>query len=241
LPGHDSTNGHRENLLLSILVPSERERLREYLEPVHLAYGQTLYERGEPMSHVYFPTGGVMSILVRCETDEVETATIGREGMIGVSAFLGAERAPTRAVCQIEGGALRMGTRDFARESRVTDGLSRILHRYVDALLHQVAQAAACNRLHSIEARACRWLLMTHDRVGADRFPLTQDLWARMLGVRRASVNVAAGMLHQAGCIRYSRGVMSVVDRTRLEGASCPCYQAIRREFEWLEPAARGA
>jgi CRP-like cAMP-binding protein len=240
LPGHDSMNGSRENLLLSGLVSSERERLDEYLEPVRLTLGHTLYERDEIIQHVYFPTGGVMSILVPMpDTDPVEIATIGREGMIGLPVFLGAERAPTRAVCHIEGDALRMRARDFARESRATEGFARILHRYADALLHQIAQAAACNRVHSIEARACRWLLMTHDRVGADRFPLTQDLWARMLGVRRASVNVAAGMLHQQGVIRYSRGVISVIDRPGLEGAACPCYQAIRRQFEWLQPASR--
>src|SRR5262245_37763047 len=206
LPASPSTNGARENLLLSSLVPSERRRLDEFLEPVHLGFGQTLYERDEPIQDVYFPAGGVVSVLIPMSDGHgVEVATVGREGMIGISAFLGAERAPTRSICQIEGDALRMRARDFTRESMVTDGFARVLRRYVDALLHQVAQSAACNRLHPIEARACRWLLMTHDRVGADRFPLTQDLWARMLGVRRASVNVAAGMLYQAGIIRYSR------------------------------------
>jgi CRP-like cAMP-binding protein len=163
-----------------------------------------------------------------------EVGTIGNEGMAGLPVFLGAETTPTLAFQQVPGEALRMRVDAFREEVRNDGALTRVLHRYTQALLTQVAQAAACNRLHSIGQRCACWLLMTQDRVGTDEFELTHEFLGQMLGVRRATVTEVAGTLQEAGLITYSRGKITVLDCQGLEAASCECYQVIREEFNRL-------
>jgi CRP-like cAMP-binding protein len=164
----------------------------------------------------------------------VEFGTVGNEGMIGLPLFLGADRSPHRAFTQVPGDALRMRAEDFREEMGRQGQLAGLLRRYNQALMNQMAYSVACNRLHSVEERMCRWLLMTHDRVGADRFPMTQEFLAQMLGVRRPSVTVVAGVLQKAGLIAYARGWVVILDRAGLEAASCECYRVVRDDFERL-------
>jgi CRP-like cAMP-binding protein len=225
-----------ENRLLRSLPAEEYAQLAEYLEPVQLVAGQMLWEPGAVIHSVYFPRTCVLSILLPL-TDEppVEAATIGREGLLGTPVVLGVRVTNASALAQVPGTAVRIDAEHFVSSVRELDGiLFPLLMRYAQALQEQTAQSVACNRRHSIEERCARWLLMTHDRVGEDRFPLTQEFLAFMLGVRRASVTVAAGMLQQAGLIRYQRGRIAVLDRERLEDASCECYAVVRRTYDEL-------
>ena len=164
----------------------------------------------------------------------VEIATVGREGMVGISLFLETATVAWRAFGQVPGKALRIRAETFREEVDRNGALVRLLKRYTQALLSQVAQSSACNCVHTIEQRCARWLLQTHDRVGSDHYPLTQEFLAQMLGMRRSSVSQAAGGLQKAGLIRYVRGRITVLDRAGLEAASCECYAIIRREFERL-------
>jgi CRP-like cAMP-binding protein len=223
------------NRLLAALPSAYHERLAPKLEPVRLGFKQPLYEPHVPIEHVYFPTNGIVSLLTVLEDGgPIEVGTVGNEGMAGLPVFLGADAIPGRALCQIPGEALRLEARVLKDEVRRDGPLLSLLHRYTLALFTQVAQTAACNRTHSVEERCARWLLMTQDRVGTDRFPLTQEFMAQMLGVRRATVNVAAGMLQKAGFITYTRGRITVLDRPGLESASCECYAVIKGEFDRL-------
>lgn len=225
------SQGAEQNWLLRALPAESYERLRPHLEPVQLSTKQTLWEPHAPIRSVYFPQSCVLSLIVILEEEvPVEAATIGREGMAGIPVALGAESTSAKALAQVPGDAVRMPSSTF-REALAQDGaLSGLVLRYAQALHEQTSQSVACNRRHSMEERCARWLLLTHDRVGADHFPLTQEFLAVMLGVRRASVTVAAGMLQQAGLIRYSRGKITVLDRARLQDASCECYRAVREQ-----------
>lgn len=177
-----------------------------------------------------------MSLVIEMQNGgTVEVGTVGNEGMVGTPVFLGAERSPTKAFCQVPGECSRMPTAAFKKELAEADGILRqLISRYAQAMINQISQSVACNHLHSVEERTCRWLLMTHDRVGSDDFLLTQEFLAQMLGVRRSSVTVAAGLLEKAGLITYKRGRITVLDRERLEQASCECYQVVRREYDRL-------
>lgn len=224
-----------ENRLLSALPPAAIERLRPHLEPVALAFRQRLYEPNRPLAYVYFPCSGVCSLVLTLEGGAtIEIATVGNEGMVGLPVFLGAGTIPGEAFCQVAGQALRLPTEILRRETTGGGPLHDLLQRYTQGLINEIAQTAACNRGHSIDERCARWLLMTHDRVGSDRFPLTQELLAQMLGVRRAGVNAAASILQKAGFIRYSRGVITVTDRPGLESAACECYRVVHDEYERL-------
>ena len=223
------------NRLLASLPAAADAHLRPRLEHVTLALKQVLSEPGEPIRHVYFPTTAVVSLLTVLDGGKaLETATVGNEGMVGLPLFLGADRTPGRAVCQVAGAALRLPAASFRTAVAAGGPLHERLHRYTQALFTQVSQVVACNPVHVIEARCARWLLTTHDRVGADRFPLTQEFLSQMLGVRRATVTVAAGRLQRAGLIRYRRGVATVVDRPGLEAAACECYRVVADEFRRL-------
>ncbi len=227
----------RENRLLAMLPHEALTRLQSHLEPVDLTFKQTVYPPNTPISHVYFPCNSVFSLILTLEGGAVvEVATIGNEGMLGVPAFLGAGSTPGEVFCQIPGQALRLPTEILVQETATGGPLHDLLQRYTQALIDQISQSAACNRAHAIDERCARWLLMTHDRVGAERFPLTQEFMAQMLGVRRAGVSAAAGILQKAGFIRYSRGVITVTDRPGLESAACTCYRVVRDEFERLLP-----
>jgi CRP-like cAMP-binding protein len=225
-----------QNRLLAALPAHEYERLRPHLERTSLGIKESLYEANQPISSVYFPCNVVISLLTVMEDGAaVEVGTIGNEGMVGLPIVLGTETFPGKAFCQIPGAAMRMEAQQAFREEIRRDGpLQDLVRRYTHTLFTQVAQSAACNRLHSIEERCARWLLMAHDRVGADEFALTQEFLSQMLGVRRPSVSIAAGMLQKAGFIRYRRGKIAVLDRPGLESASCECYQVIRQEFDRL-------
>ena len=231
----DPRAGER-NGLLRALPADEYARLLPLLEPVELGARHVIWQAEAPIRSVYFPRSCVLSLLTPVEhEDPVESATVGREGMAGTPVVLGARTTTVQAIAQVAGEAVRMDAERFVAWLREEDGvLFPLLLRYAQALQEQTAQSVACNRRHGIDERCARWLLMTRDRVGADQFSLTHDFLAFMLGVRRASVTVAAGMLQQAGLIRYSRGKVEILDRERLELASCECYGLIRRKYEQL-------
>ena len=235
----------RTNRLLALLDDASLAVAAPHLQPVQLALDDTLYDELQPMDHAWFPAGCVLSMLAaRAAADtSIEVATIGREGMLGVPLFLGAELSPGRVFAQIEGGAWRMGAADLLRLVRERPAVAQVLQRYTHALLVQIAQGVACNRVHAVEQRCARWLLQTHDRVPGDSFDLTQEFLAHMLGERRAAVNQAATRLQQASLIRYRRGRIEVVDRPGLERAACGCYGVIRDQYARMleEPVTRTA
>jgi CRP-like cAMP-binding protein len=221
--------------LLAALPPSERERLLPSTDVVELAGGQALHERGEPIQWLYFPVTAVVSVVSQLADGHlVEVYTVGCEGVVGLPVALGGESTPFRATVEVPGLARRIAARVVREETSRGGPLKTLLDRYAQALLTQTAQWAACNRLHPIDQRCARWLLLTHDQVQADRFPLTHEMLAVKLGARRQSVTTAARMLQQAGLIRYSRGRIAVLDRAGLEAASCACYRVVRAEYDRL-------
>jgi CRP-like cAMP-binding protein len=226
------------NRLLALVPEDERERLASEFELVSLALKDTVYEEDKPIEHVYFPLDGILSLVSQMEDGRgIEVATIGNEGMAGLPVFLQATLTSSHmAFSQIPGQALRMPAARFSDflTSPENGGLHFALNRYTQALMSMIARAVACNALHSVQQRACRWLLTTHDRVGVDEFLLTQEFLGQMLGVTRASVNEVARDLQDAGAIRYTRGRISILDRRELELRSCECYTVIRTEFDRL-------
>jgi CRP-like cAMP-binding protein len=223
------------NRLLDALAEEELERLRPDLEPVSLGLKETLIKPDEPIGHVWFPVDSVCSVVATMKDGQaVEVGTIGNEGMVGLPVFLGRDSVPLGAFCQVPGEAVRMRSEVLRTEVGPGDKLHGLLRRFTEATFVFASQSSACNRLHSVKQRAARWLLHTHDRVGSDEFPLTQEFLAQMLGVRRASVSEVAGNLQREGIISYSRGVIRVLDRTGLEAKSCECYRVIRQEFDRL-------
>jgi CRP-like cAMP-binding protein len=223
------------NRLLDSLPPADIDRMRFHLEAVSVDLKHVVYEPDSSISHVYFPTTCVISLVIYLEDGlPVEMATIGREGMVGLPIFLGADAMPSRAFGQVAGEALRIPAPVFTEEIKRNGPLVRVLNLYTLALFNQVAQTTACNRVHLLEQRCARWLLQTHDRVTSDHFLLTQEFLAQMLGVRRPGVSAAAGLLQKAGLIRYARGRITILDRPGLESFSCKCYGVIKNEFERL-------
>lgn len=223
------------NRLLRQLPAEAYAGLLPHLEPVELPTGQVLWHPDGPLHAVYFPRTVVCSLLTPLADEApVESATVGYEGMVGVPVVLGAPTTHTLALAQIAGAAARVDARRFREWFGHADGAFPLLLRYTQALLEQTAQSVACNGKHAMEERCARWLLATRDRVGADSFMLTHEFLAAMLGVRRASVTVAAGMLQQAGLIKYSRGRITILDPERLEQASCECYRVVREQHEHL-------
>lgn len=225
----------RGNRLLAAVPAADRRRMQERMEPVKFDLRQPVYEPGKPIEYVYFPLTAVISMLaVMDDGQAVEVATMGNEGMAGLPVFLGATTSPDLAFAQIPGRALRMPAGEFRELANGAGVVQALLQRYTQAFFVQLAQGAACNRLHSLDQRLARWLLMTHDRVGQDQFPLTQEFMAQMLGVRRATVTEAAGRLQQADLITYRRGIITILDRPGLEAASCECYRIITAEHARL-------
>jgi CRP-like cAMP-binding protein len=232
---------HNErNRLLRALSPESYARLTSSMDAITLALGEVLYEANAPIKHAYFIQRGVASLVAPVDQGErgwervVEVGTIGNEGMVGLPLALGTDREPVRAFIQVPDGAWRIRASDLIRALDEVDGLRSLVLRYAQTFMSQIGQGSACNRAHTIGERCARWLLMTHDRVGEDEFTLTHEFLAAMLGVRRAGVTVAAGMLQKAGLIRYARGNITVIDRVGLEAASCPCYATIRDSYEQL-------
>jgi CRP-like cAMP-binding protein len=223
------------NNLLAALPRREQDRLLPHLEPAALSFEETLYEPDGLIRHVYFPTSGLISLLLALEDGSVaEVGRVGNEGMVGLPVFLGVQTSHTKALVQIPGEALRLKAKVFHRQARQGGSLSRLLLRYTQALLRHSERLTACNTRHPVEQRLARWLLITHDRVQSDQFEVTQEFLAQMLGVHRQSVTVAASNLQKASLIRYSRGKLAILDRRGLEAASCACFQAVTREFENL-------
>ncbi|HKH92825.1 MAG TPA: Crp/Fnr family transcriptional regulator [Gemmatimonadaceae bacterium] len=222
------------NRLLAALAPGELESLIPALESMPLVAGMPIYEPNQTISHVYFPISGIISMVSEMQEGTVEVGAVGSEGMTGLPLVLKARTMPSRAFVQVPGHAYRMRETDLFRAMGESPRFERLLYRYVLALFDQTAQHAACNRLHALEERCARWLLMTHDRVDGDVLPLKHQFLAQMLGVHRPAVTLAAGALQKAGVIRYSRGKVTVLDRGALESASCACYAIITRRAEAL-------
>lgn len=222
------------NRLLDKLPEPEYHRISGDLELVDMGLRDMVYERDEPVEYAYFPTSCVLSLVTEMSNGQaVEVATVGNEGMSGLPLFLQTRRTSEhRSFCQIPGESLRIAAEAFLDCIDRAPALRDLLQRYTMTLFAQVAQSSACNRLHPIEQRCARWLLLTHDRVRSDQFPLTQEFLAQMLGVQRTSVNAVAQTLSEAGAISYVRGVITVLDRAKLEAASCECYGIIVREAE---------
>jgi CRP-like cAMP-binding protein len=199
--------------------------------------GQVVYESGGHLEHVYFPTTSVVSLLyVMADAASAGIAIVGREGLVGIALFMGGETTPSRAIVQSAGRAYRLGARVLKEEFSRGGPMQRLLLRYTQALITQMAQTAVCNRHHSIDQQLCRWLLLSIDRLSSNELKMTQELIANMLGVRRPGVTEAALKLQNAGLIRYSHGLIEVLDRPGLERHVCECYTVVKREFDRLLP-----
>lgn len=228
----------KPNRLLAALEQRDRKRLADHLESVQLALGEVLNVTRKPLHPcVYFPCGSIVSLLYEtADGDTCEIAVVGNEGMVGLALVLGGGSRFVRAVVQSAGPAWRMDGEVLRREFKTGGAVQQLLLRYMQALLVQVSQTAVCNRHHSVEQQLCRWLLMSMDRVPSNRLEMTQELIARMLGVRREGVTEAAGRLQRAGAIHYKRGCIELRDRRKLESMACECYGVVRSEFARLLP-----
>jgi CRP-like cAMP-binding protein len=225
----------KQNYVLAALPPVEFERIEPELELVHLNLGQVLYESGGHLSHVYFPTDAIVSLLYVLENgSSAEIAVVGNEGILGISLFMGGETTPSRAIVQSKGDSYRWPASSLKREFNRGGPMLLLLLRYTQALITQMSQTAVCNRHHSVDQQLCRWLLLSLDRLPSDELNMTQELIANMLGVRREGVTEAAGKLRDAGIISYSRGRIMVLDRQKLELKVCECYRVVKKEFDRL-------
>jgi CRP-like cAMP-binding protein len=226
------------NQLLAALAESEWARWLPQLEAVDMPLGKVLYESGASMTHVYFPTTSIVSLLYVMEDgDSAEIAVVGNEGIVGISLFMGGESTPSRAVVQSAGQGFRLRASLMLQEFNRAGPVLHLLLRYTQALITQMAQTAVCNRHHSLDQQLCRWLLLSLDRLKSDELVMTQELIANMLGVRREGVTEAAGHLQDAGLISYRRGHITVLDRPGLERRSCECYAVVKKEYDRLLPA----
>jgi len=231
-----------ENSLLAALPRKEHQRLLARLEPVTLTFGEVLYEPGQTISHVYFPGTSLVSLLTLVDGHlALEVGLLGRDGMVGIPLVLGHNESSVRALVQGTGTAMRMASAHFREEFQLSLPLQQALYRYTHTLMAQISQTAACNRFHVVETRLARWLLMTHDRVKSDQFHMTHEFLGHMLGVRRVGVTRAAQALQKRKLIGYSRGDITVLDRSGLEAAACRCYETVRdmHDGELPGPAMR--
>jgi CRP-like cAMP-binding protein len=221
-----------ENRLLAGLPQSESKRLASHLKAVSLPVKQILYKARSPIDYVYFPTSGIVSAMtIMGDGRAIEVATIGNEGMVGITAFIGGVTSPNEFMVQVSGNGFRMRAEVFKEEADRRGPLHRLLVLYNTAFQMQVSYSVACNGLHKIEQRCCRWLLMTADRVGSDVLPLTHEFLSIMLGVRRPSVTEVLHPLQNRGLIHNGRGTIKIVDRPAVEGMACECYAAVKDEF----------
>ena len=229
-----------QNLLLAALAGAGMAMLEGHLEEVALALGEMLYEPGVQLHHAYFPTTAIVSLHYVTESGaSAESAGVGREGVVGIPLFMGGDTTTSSAVVQTAGHAWRVERHLFKQAFESPGPMQRLMLRYTQALITQMAQTAACNRHHSIEQQLSRWLLLTLDRAPARELVMTQELVANLLGVRRESITEAAGRLQEAGYIRYRRGHIAVLDREGLQSRACECYEVVRKDFARLltEPA----
>jgi CRP-like cAMP-binding protein len=232
-----ATSRPQKNHLLDALPQPEAERLFPFLEPVTLPLGEVLYESGDMLRHVYFPTDSIVSLLYMFKDGRsAEIAVVGNDGAIGVALFMGGETTTNRAIVQSAGSAYRLSGERLKEELGRHTEMLHILLRYTQALITQMAQTAVCNRHHSLEQQLCRWLLLSLDRLASSELTMTQKLIADMLGVRREGVTEAAGKLQKLGVITYRRGRITVVDRPALERLCCECYAVVKQETDRLLP-----
>jgi CRP-like cAMP-binding protein len=230
-----SPHSPNQNHLLAALPAAEFEPLAAHLELVPLPLGEMLYEPGGQLQYAYFPTTAIVSLHYVMESGaSAESAGVGNEGVVGISLFMGGNTTPSSAVVQTAGHAYRLQGRLLKQEFNRAGLMQRLLLRYTQALMTQVAQTAACTRHHSVEQQLCRWLLLTLDRMPTNELIMTQELVASMLGVRREGITEAAGKLRQAGFIRYRRGHIAVLERSGLEASACECYAVVRKELSRL-------
>src|SRR5579871_6210654 len=227
----------QENLLLAALTAPERKRIFPQLQLVEMPLGKVLYESGDVLRHVYFPTDSIVSLLyVLADGASAEISVVGNEGLIGIALFMGGETTPSRAIVQSAGHAYRLDGLPFKEEFHRNGSMQLLLLRYTQALITQMAQTAVCNRHHSVDQQLCRWLLLSLDRLSSNQLTMTQELIANMLGVRREGVTEAAGKLQKLGVIEYRRGEITVLDRPRLEQLCCECYGVVKTETDRLLP-----
>jgi CRP-like cAMP-binding protein len=225
------------NRLLAALTKDEYQRLLPALTPCPLVFGELIYQSGDRIRNVYFPTSGIISLLAAVEDrGTLEVGIVGREGMVGLPAFMGVQTSGNRAVVQGAGEAMRMKAAAFRNACENGGSFPRLLRRYTHSRLTQIAQGAVCNRFHPIDARLARWLLMTRDRMGTDEFQVTQEFLSNMLGVRREGVSKAAGELQQQHLISYSRGNLVILNRAGLHALACQCYGIIKAEYDTFLP-----
>jgi CRP-like cAMP-binding protein len=230
----------RSNDLLAALPDAEWERWLPNLERVDMPLGKVLYESGTRLSHVYFPITSIVSLLYVMENGaSAEIAVVGKEGLVGVSLFMGGQSTTSRAVVQSAGEGYRLKSSQMMVEFNRAGPVLHLLLRYTQALITQMAQTAVCNRHHSLDQQLCRWLLLSLDRLPTNELVMTQELIANMLGVRREGVTEAAGQLQECGLISYRRGHITVLDRTGLEQRTCECYAVVKTEYDRLLPAIK--
>lgn len=231
----------QQNHLLAMLPSEARERLIPHLELVDMPLGMVLYESGDTLRHVYFPTDSIVSLLYVMENGaSAEISVVGNDGVIGVALFMGGESTTNRAIVQSAGSAYRVLGKRFKEEFNRHGEMLNLMLRYSQALITQMSQTAVCNRHHSIDQQLCRWLLLSLDRLSGNQLAMTQELIANMLGVRREGVTEAAGKLHRLGVIDYCRGLITVLDRDKLEHLCCECYEVVKRETDRLLPYKTG-
>jgi CRP-like cAMP-binding protein len=231
----------QQNHILDALPAAERQRIFPHLKLVALPLGAVLYEAGDALRHIYFPTDSIVSLLYVLENgSSAEICVVGNDGVIGVSLFMGGETTTSRAIVQSAGSAYRLSGRRLKLEFERQGETMHILLRYTQALITQMAQTAVCNRHHTVDQQLARWLLLSLDRLQDNKLTMTQELIADMLGVRREGVTDSAGKLQKLGVITYSRGTIQVLDRRRLEHLSCECYGVVKKETDRLLPPRTG-
>jgi CRP-like cAMP-binding protein len=223
------------NHLLAAMPPEALERLKPDIEPITFTLGDVVYESGAHMRHVYFPTTSHISLLyTMIDGSTAEMGLVGNEGVVGISLFMGGETTPNRAMVQGGGKAFKLKAEAMLNEFKRGEEFQQLLLRYTQGLITQISQTAVCNRLHSVEQRLCRWLLMTHDRTESDDLQMTHEFISNMLGVRREGVTVAAHRLQEAGMISYVRGHINILDRKQLLNHVCECYHVVKAEHQRL-------
>ena len=230
----------KKNHLLASLADEEWQRWQPMLEHVEMPLGMVLYESGKTLSHVYFPTTSIVSLLYVLENGaSAEIAVVGNEGLVGISLFMGGGSTPSRAVVQSAGYGFRLKAKAMKDEFNRGGAVLHLLLRYTQALITQMSQTAVCNRHHTLDQQLCRWLLLSMDRLEGNQLVMTQELIANMLGVRREGVTKGATDLQNHGLIKYNRGRITVLDRPGLEKRVCECYAVVKNEYDRLLPAKK--
>jgi CRP-like cAMP-binding protein len=235
MPKTAHTDDALMNHLLAALPDEEFASLKPDLEPVSLALGEVIYESGEQLEYIYFPTTAIISLLYIMQNGATaEIGMAGNDGLVGIALYMGGATTPSRAVVQSAGNAFRLRSKPLQSAFNLGGEFQNLLLRYTQSLMTQISQTAVCNRLHSVEQQLCRWLLINHDLLQTNKLIMTHDLIANMLGVRREGVSIAAGHLQKKGLIKYVRGTITMLDRKGLELAACECYKVVKDEYDRL-------